>query len=176
MLKVTKKKRKYLYICCVKCVVRNMSGNQGCFVWLMNRCDVSLLRLFPPSGMFDEMQSALSSPGLDSLNSSADLTLDTTGELTVEDVKDFLVWVLDLQTWWQTLLIWSHFIELFLLLFSFLCVAFRIVYGIQSTFVLLCTGLWMRLRITWGIWARRTDGFLGFLSTDGVDSSRWVLL
>lgn len=41
--------------------------------------------------MFDEMQSALSSPGLDSPNSSADITLDTTGELTVEDVKDFLV-------------------------------------------------------------------------------------
>ncbi|XP_017310573.1 lethal(2) giant larvae protein homolog 1 [Ictalurus punctatus] len=42
-------------------------------------------------GVFDEMQSALSSPGLDSPNSSADITLDTTGELTVEDVKDFLV-------------------------------------------------------------------------------------
>lgn len=121
MLKVTKKKV-YIFMMllnCVKCVVSNMSGYQGCFVWLMNRCDVSLLRLFPPSGMFDEMQSALSSPGLDSLNSSADLTLDTTGELTVEDVKDFLVWVLDLQTRWQTLLIWSHFIELFSFLFQF---------------------------------------------------------
>ncbi|XP_062868941.1 lethal(2) giant larvae protein homolog 1 [Trichomycterus rosablanca] len=41
--------------------------------------------------VFEEMHSALSSPGLDSPNSSADLTLDTTGELTVEDVKDFLV-------------------------------------------------------------------------------------
>ncbi|XP_030645694.1 lethal(2) giant larvae protein homolog 1 isoform X2 [Chanos chanos] len=44
-------------------------------------------------GVLDEMQSALSSPALDSPNSSADLTLDTTGELTVEDVKDFLVTV-----------------------------------------------------------------------------------
>lgn len=47
--------------------------------------------MFFVSGMYDEMQSALSSPGLDSPNSSADITLDTTGELTVEDVKDFLV-------------------------------------------------------------------------------------
>ncbi|KAL0197282.1 hypothetical protein M9458_005822, partial [Cirrhinus mrigala] len=39
----------------------------------------------------DEMRSALSSPVLDSPNSSADITLDTTGELTVEDVKDFLM-------------------------------------------------------------------------------------
>uniref|UniRef100_A0A8C0YF40 LLGL scribble cell polarity complex component 1 n=1 Tax=Cyprinus carpio carpio TaxID=630221 RepID=A0A8C0YF40_CYPCA len=37
--------------------------------------------------------SALSSPVLDSPNSSADITLDTTGELTVEDVKDFLMTV-----------------------------------------------------------------------------------
>uniref|UniRef100_A0A671T062 Lethal(2) giant larvae protein homolog 1-like n=1 Tax=Sinocyclocheilus anshuiensis TaxID=1608454 RepID=A0A671T062_9TELE len=42
------------------------------------------------SGLLDEMRSALSSPVLDSPNSSADVTLDTTGELTVEDVKDFL--------------------------------------------------------------------------------------
>ncbi|XP_026877989.2 lethal(2) giant larvae protein homolog 1 isoform X2 [Electrophorus electricus] len=41
--------------------------------------------------VIDELQSALSSPCLDSPNSSADITLDTTGELTVEDVKDFLV-------------------------------------------------------------------------------------
>ncbi|XP_076865265.1 lethal(2) giant larvae protein homolog 1 isoform X2 [Brachyhypopomus gauderio] len=41
--------------------------------------------------VFEEMQSALSSPALDSPNSSADITLDTTGEITVEDVKDFLV-------------------------------------------------------------------------------------
>uniref|UniRef100_A0A8B9LBH6 Lethal giant larvae homologue 2 domain-containing protein n=1 Tax=Astyanax mexicanus TaxID=7994 RepID=A0A8B9LBH6_ASTMX len=34
--------------------------------------------------------SPLSSSALDSPNSSADITLDTTGELTVEDVKDFL--------------------------------------------------------------------------------------
>uniref|UniRef100_A0A8C2PWU7 LLGL scribble cell polarity complex component 1 n=1 Tax=Cyprinus carpio TaxID=7962 RepID=A0A8C2PWU7_CYPCA len=40
-----------------------------------------------------EMRSALSSPVLDSPNSSADITLDTTGELTVEDVKDFLMTV-----------------------------------------------------------------------------------
>uniref|UniRef100_A0A673ILY7 Lethal(2) giant larvae protein homolog 1-like n=1 Tax=Sinocyclocheilus rhinocerous TaxID=307959 RepID=A0A673ILY7_9TELE len=43
------------------------------------------------SGLLDEMRSALSSPVLDSPNSSADVTLDTTGELTVEDVKDFLM-------------------------------------------------------------------------------------
>ncbi|KAL7830560.1 hypothetical protein SRHO_G00316870 [Serrasalmus rhombeus] len=43
-------------------------------------------------GVFDEI-SPLSSPALDSPNSSADITLDTTGELTVEDVKDFLVTV-----------------------------------------------------------------------------------
>uniref|UniRef100_A0A8C1ZWX8 LLGL scribble cell polarity complex component 1 n=1 Tax=Cyprinus carpio TaxID=7962 RepID=A0A8C1ZWX8_CYPCA len=36
---------------------------------------------------------ALSSPVLDSPNSSADITLDTTAELTVEDVKDFLMTV-----------------------------------------------------------------------------------
>uniref|UniRef100_A0A672NHN5 Lethal giant larvae homologue 2 domain-containing protein n=1 Tax=Sinocyclocheilus grahami TaxID=75366 RepID=A0A672NHN5_SINGR len=45
------------------------------------------------SGLLDEMRSALSSPVLDSPNSSADVTLDTTGELTVEDVKDFLMTV-----------------------------------------------------------------------------------
>ncbi|XP_049331448.1 lethal(2) giant larvae protein homolog 1 isoform X2 [Astyanax mexicanus] len=43
-------------------------------------------------GVFDEV-SPLSSSALDSPNSSADITLDTTGELTVEDVKDFLVTV-----------------------------------------------------------------------------------
>lgn len=43
------------------------------------------------SGLLDEMRSALSSPVLDSPNSSADFTLDTTGELTVEDVKDYLM-------------------------------------------------------------------------------------
>ncbi|XP_072532436.1 lethal(2) giant larvae protein homolog 1 isoform X2 [Salminus brasiliensis] len=42
--------------------------------------------------VFDEV-SPLSSPALDSPNSSADITLDTTGELTLEDVKDFLVTV-----------------------------------------------------------------------------------
>uniref|UniRef100_A0A8C1XDH6 LLGL scribble cell polarity complex component 1 n=1 Tax=Cyprinus carpio TaxID=7962 RepID=A0A8C1XDH6_CYPCA len=45
------------------------------------------------SGLLDEMRSSLSSPVLDSPNSSADVTLDTTGELTVEDVKDFLMTV-----------------------------------------------------------------------------------
>lgn len=49
-------------------------------------CDASLWL----SAVFDEM-SPLSSPALDSPNSSADITLDTTGDLTVEDVKDFLV-------------------------------------------------------------------------------------
>lgn len=44
------------------------------------------------SGLLEEMRNALSSPILDSPNSSADITLDTTGELTVEDVKDFLMW------------------------------------------------------------------------------------
>lgn len=44
-------------------------------------------------GLLDEMRSALSSPVLDSPNSSADFTLDTTGELTVEDVKDYLMTV-----------------------------------------------------------------------------------
>uniref|UniRef100_A0A8C9RIE4 LLGL scribble cell polarity complex component 1 n=1 Tax=Scleropages formosus TaxID=113540 RepID=A0A8C9RIE4_SCLFO len=37
-----------------------------------------------------EIQAGLSSPALDSPNSSADITLDTTGDITVEDVKDFL--------------------------------------------------------------------------------------
>lgn len=40
-----------------------------------------------------EIRNALSSTLLDSPNSSADITLDTTGELTVEDVKDFLMTV-----------------------------------------------------------------------------------
>ncbi|RXM29664.1 Lethal(2) giant larvae protein-like 1 [Acipenser ruthenus] len=42
-------------------------------------------------GVFEEIQAALSSPALDSPNSSADITLDTTADITVEDVKDFLV-------------------------------------------------------------------------------------
>ncbi|XP_033907510.1 lethal(2) giant larvae protein homolog 1-like [Acipenser ruthenus] len=42
-------------------------------------------------GVFEEIQTALSSPALDSPNSSADITLDTTADITVEDVKDFLV-------------------------------------------------------------------------------------
>ncbi|XP_066545057.1 lethal(2) giant larvae protein homolog 1 [Amia ocellicauda] len=42
-------------------------------------------------GVLEEIQAALSSPPLDSPNSSADITLDTTGDITVEDVKDFLV-------------------------------------------------------------------------------------
>ncbi|TRY59059.1 hypothetical protein DNTS_008382 [Danionella cerebrum] len=44
-------------------------------------------------GLMEELRSALSSPVLGSPNSSADLTLDTTGELTMEDVKDFLTTV-----------------------------------------------------------------------------------
>uniref|UniRef100_A0A8C2J528 LLGL scribble cell polarity complex component 1 n=1 Tax=Cyprinus carpio TaxID=7962 RepID=A0A8C2J528_CYPCA len=51
------------------------------------RVDISQIKLLY------EMRSALSSPVLDSPNSSADITLDTTGELTVEDVKDFLMTV-----------------------------------------------------------------------------------
>uniref|UniRef100_A0A671S6H1 Lethal(2) giant larvae protein homolog 1-like n=1 Tax=Sinocyclocheilus anshuiensis TaxID=1608454 RepID=A0A671S6H1_9TELE len=45
--------------------------------------------------------SALSSPILDSPNSSADITLDTTGELTVEDVKDFLMCALFTYLFWS---------------------------------------------------------------------------
>ncbi|KAJ8363988.1 hypothetical protein SKAU_G00128190 [Synaphobranchus kaupii] len=41
-------------------------------------------------GVLEEIQAAFSSPALDSPNSSADITLDTTGDITVEDVKDFL--------------------------------------------------------------------------------------
>ncbi|KAG7491934.1 hypothetical protein MATL_G00009270 [Megalops atlanticus] len=41
-------------------------------------------------GVLEDIQAALSSPALDSPNSSADITLDTTGDITVEDVKDFL--------------------------------------------------------------------------------------
>lgn len=46
------------------------------------------------TGQTEELPSSLSSPlldtPLDSPLSCADLTLDTTGELTVEDVRDFL--------------------------------------------------------------------------------------
>lgn len=166
------------------------SGLLGMFIALTR---FSLSYLCPFSGVFDEMQSALSSPGLDSPNSSADITLDTTGELTVEDVKDFLVWVLGLQTSWQTPLICSHimicvgakaqwllwvcFFLFFFFLSTVLCVALRIAYCIRSTCLyLFVVGVWMRLRITWGIWARRMEGFLGFLSTDHFDTWRWVLL
>uniref|UniRef100_A0A672RRN8 LLGL scribble cell polarity complex component 1 n=1 Tax=Sinocyclocheilus grahami TaxID=75366 RepID=A0A672RRN8_SINGR len=51
--------------------------------------------------LLDEMRSALSSPVLDSPNSSADITLDTTGELTVEDVKDFLMCALFTDLFWS---------------------------------------------------------------------------
>ncbi|XP_015216014.1 lethal(2) giant larvae protein homolog 1 isoform X2 [Lepisosteus oculatus] len=47
--------------------------------------------LLTDSRVLEEIQAALSSPALDSPNSSADITLDTTGDITVEDVKDFLV-------------------------------------------------------------------------------------
>ena len=51
------------------------------------------LRPSPP-GQAEDLQSGLSSPAqdspLDSPLSFADLTLDSTGELTVEDVRDFL--------------------------------------------------------------------------------------
>ncbi|MFT7812088.1 lethal(2) giant larvae protein homolog 1 isoform X1 [Arapaima gigas] len=43
------------------------------------------------SGVLEEIQAGLSSTVLDSPNSSADITLDTTGDITVEDVKDFLM-------------------------------------------------------------------------------------
>ncbi|XP_039632171.1 lethal(2) giant larvae protein homolog 1 [Polypterus senegalus] len=42
-------------------------------------------------GALEDVQTALSSSGLDSPNSSADITLDTTGDITMEDVKDYLV-------------------------------------------------------------------------------------
>lgn len=49
---------------------------------------------FCPSGQTEEFPSNLSSPvldtPLDSPLSCADLTLDSTGEITVEDVRDFL--------------------------------------------------------------------------------------
>uniref|UniRef100_A0A8C2J3G5 LLGL scribble cell polarity complex component 1 n=1 Tax=Cyprinus carpio TaxID=7962 RepID=A0A8C2J3G5_CYPCA len=57
------------------------------------RVDVDLTVFLPGVQLLYEMRSALSSPVLDSPNSSADITLDTTGELTVEDVKDFLMTV-----------------------------------------------------------------------------------
>ncbi|XP_048408451.2 lethal(2) giant larvae protein homolog 1 isoform X1 [Stegostoma tigrinum] len=41
-------------------------------------------------GMLEDLQLPLSQTPLDSPNSSADITLDTTGDLTVEDVKDYL--------------------------------------------------------------------------------------
>lgn len=120
-LKVTDKSLGTSCVCCYRIVWRvvvffsMMSGDQGCLVCSVHWLDLiwfSLSSLSLLLGVFDEMQSALSSPGLDSPNSSADITLDTTGELTVEDVKDFLGWVLGLQTSWQKLLMWSHFIEL----------------------------------------------------------------
>nr|XP_014344770.1 PREDICTED: lethal(2) giant larvae protein homolog 1 [Latimeria chalumnae] len=42
-------------------------------------------------GVLDEIQAALSTSALDSPNNSADIALDTTGDITVEDVKDFFV-------------------------------------------------------------------------------------
>lgn len=96
------------------------------------------------SGLLDEMRSALSSPVLDSPNSSADFTLDTTGELTVEDVKDFLMW------------------ELFTHLFWSIRVAF--ILGSSQCFASL--GLWMKLRITTGTWLKRMGGLLEFSSTE----------
>ena len=57
-------------------------------------CSRSLYGFLPLTGQTEEPPSALSSPildtPLDSPLSCADLTLDSTGELTVEDVRDFL--------------------------------------------------------------------------------------
>uniref|UniRef100_A0A671X1G8 LLGL scribble cell polarity complex component 1 n=1 Tax=Sparus aurata TaxID=8175 RepID=A0A671X1G8_SPAAU len=60
-------------------------------------CSRSLCGFLPLTGQTEEPPSALSSPildtPLDSPLSCADLTLDSTGELTVEDVRDFLTTV-----------------------------------------------------------------------------------
>uniref|UniRef100_A0A673K672 Lethal(2) giant larvae protein homolog 1-like n=1 Tax=Sinocyclocheilus rhinocerous TaxID=307959 RepID=A0A673K672_9TELE len=94
--------------------------------------------------LLDEMRSALSSPVLDSPNSSADITLDTTGELTVEDVKDFLMCAL------FTDLFWSITVEFIL--------------GSPQCFASL--GLWMKLRITSGTSLKKMGGLLEFSSTE----------
>ncbi len=96
------------------------------------------------SGLLDEMRSALSSPVLDSPNSSADFTLDTTDELTVEDVKDFLMWVL------FTPLFWS--------------IRDAFILGSRQCFAAL--GLWMKRRITTGTWLKRMGGLLESSSTE----------
>ncbi|KAG7460006.1 hypothetical protein MATL_G00216580 [Megalops atlanticus] len=49
------------------------------------------LSLQEAEGLPEGIQTSLSSPSLDSPNSSADITLDITGDITSEDVKDFLV-------------------------------------------------------------------------------------
>lgn len=96
------------------------------------------------SGLLDEMRSALSSPVLDSPNSSADFTLDTTGELTVEDVKDFLMWVLFTHLFWSI----------------------RVAFILGSPPCFAALGLWMKLRITTGTWLKRMGGLLEFSSTE----------
>lgn len=96
------------------------------------------------SGLLEEMRSALSSPVLDSPNSSADITLDTTGDLTVEDVKDFLMWA------HFTYLFWSIRVE---------CI-------LGSTQCFASLGLWMKLRITSGTSPKRMGGLLEFSSTE----------
>lgn len=96
------------------------------------------------SGLLEEMRSALSSPVLDSPNSSADITLDTTGDLTVEDVKDFLMWA------HFTYLFWSVRVE---------CI-------LGSTQCFAALGLWMKLRITSGTSQKRMEGLLEFSSTE----------
>lgn len=90
------------------------------------------------------MQSALSSPVLDSPNSSADFTLDTTGELTVEDVKDFLMWALFTHLFWSI----------------------RVAFILGSPQCFASLGLWMKLRITTGTWLKRMGGLLEFSSAE----------
>ena len=75
--------------------VWTVSGNvwvslSGSRTWF----NLYILRPPHPPGQAEDLQSGLSSPAqdspLDSPLSFADLTLDSTGELTVEDVRDFL--------------------------------------------------------------------------------------
>ncbi|KAG9343028.1 hypothetical protein JZ751_015246 [Albula glossodonta] len=49
------------------------------------------LSLQETEGSLEGIQTSLSSPSLDSPNSSGDITLDITGDITSEDVKEFLV-------------------------------------------------------------------------------------
>lgn len=95
------------------------------------------------SGLLEEMRNALSSPILDSPNSSADITLDTTGELTVEDVKDFLMWAS---------------------LFRRSGPLVKCVLGSSQYLALL--GPWMKLRITTGTSAKKMEDILESSSSE----------